>query len=340
MVKTKIPTGHRKLTGETLPRILSRATGSARMSPYPEPEIIFSHESDLDGFLSGCLLQRLCTILYDREVPLEPLSASPWTTLKRFPERAWVSDLSFSPAIDRKGWMVIDHHITDCSPDKALLVHREGHSATRLCYELLEREGGGNEKLARLVDLTDITDLYLHDHPEFPLACEYARLVKTYHFRPLYRLLGNRMESLLDHPLLQIMNLKQKVEDPVGLEWSRHRIKEIAPGIGFVPTAVGDVNRILHELLRDESLPYSTLFAMFKRPGRPVTLSIRSLENGEALHMARSLQGGGHPDAAGAVLPRSVGTFDCALVYLTRQLQPHVAFSAGSTEKLFKDAGL
>lgn len=292
------------------------------MFPLPQPEIIFTHDGDWDGFISGCLLQRLARTLFDIEVPLEPLSSSPWATLKRFPNRAWVSDLVFERKMDRKNWVIVDHHVTEHRPEFATLIHDTSSSAAQLCYELLAKHHGGNETLKRLAELTNVADLYLSDHAEFGLASEYARIVKTYHFRPLYRLFGDRLESLLDHPLLEIMSLKRKIEDPIGFNWSKDRVMTITPELGYVETSIGDVNHILHRLLENKHTTHVALFALSKKPGGPVTMSIRS-RNGEALKIAKTLQGGGHPNAAGAMLPRSIATFHSAIDYLKHLLHPN-----------------
>lgn len=311
------------------------------MSPLPKPDIIFTHESDLDGFVSGCLLQRLAKTLFQKDVPVEPLSSSPWSNLKRYPKRAWVCDLSFDPKLDREDWMVVDHHMTEHQATKAKFVHNLNHSAAKLCYNLLVEAEAGNPTLERLVDLTNIADLYLCDDSDFDLASDYARLVKTYHFRPLYRLIGSDLESLVDHPLLELMKLKRQVEDPIGLKWSRSHVKEITPEIAYVATAIGDTNYIVHQLLEEPNQPYKALITFFKKPSGPVTASIRS-QNGEALEVARSLQGGGHPNAAGTTLPRSVTTFEGAVDYLNQVLlppQPAVDSEKTGTEALFDSAG-
>ncbi|SVD78903.1 uncharacterized protein METZ01_LOCUS431757, partial [marine metagenome] len=36
------------------------------MSDLPQPEVVITHESDLDGFVSGHLLQRLANHLFDQ----------------------------------------------------------------------------------------------------------------------------------------------------------------------------------------------------------------------------------------------------------------------------------
>ena len=311
------------------------------MSPLAQPEIIFTHESDLDGFVSGCLLQRLAKTLFNAEIPVEPLSSSPWSNLKRFPKSAWVSDLSFDPKVDREGWTIVDHHMTDHRATSANVVHDLNQSAAKLCYNLLTENKAGNASLDRLVELTNIADLYLCDHPDFDLASDYARLVKTYHFRPLYRLIGQDLESLVDHPLLELMKLKRQVEDPIGLNWSKGQVKEITPDVGYVATAIGDTNYIVHQLLEVPNQTYKALITFFKKPSGPVTASIRS-QNGEALEIAKRLQGGGHPNASGTTLPRSVTTFEGAIAYLKQVLTPPKVIDTDQntgTEALFDSAG-
>ena len=41
------------------------------MLTLPKPEVIITHESDLDGFVAGLLLQRLAMQLYGEKVPLQ-----------------------------------------------------------------------------------------------------------------------------------------------------------------------------------------------------------------------------------------------------------------------------
>ncbi len=312
------------------------------MISLPEPEIIFTHESDLDGFVAGGLLQRLAKVLFGKHIDVEPLSSSPWNNLKRYPGRAWVCDLSAEPQVDRPGWVIMDHHVTEHELENATLIHDSSICAAKICYNLLEEAGGGNPTLARLADLTNVTDLYQSDHADFDRACDYARLVKTYHFRPLARLIGTDLESLLDHPLIEIMQLRRKVEDPIGLAWSQKHIQPISDTVAYVATAVGDTNSIVHHLLEAPGQPYHTLFTLFKKPSGPVTVSIRS-RDGEALELAKMLQGGGHPNAAGATLPRSISTFDGGVAYLKQVLNPPPvvthATTAEGTESLFDSAG-
>jgi nanoRNase/pAp phosphatase (c-di-AMP/oligoRNAs hydrolase) len=52
-----------------------------------------------------------------------------------------------------------------------------------------------------------------------------------------------------------------------------------------------------------------------------IIASLRS-RNGEALKVAEKLQGGGHPNASGATMPKSVRTVSEAVSYLKQVLNP------------------
>ena len=63
--------------------------------------------------------------------------------------------------------------------------------------------------------------------------------------------------------------------------------------------------------------------------------------NGEALELAERLQGGGHPNASGAALPRSIHSTQDAIAYLRQVLAPAPPDPAppGNTAGLFETAG-
>jgi hypothetical protein len=48
------------------------------MISLPKPDVILTHESDLDGLVSGLLLQRLAYRLFDSEIPLEAYHYHSW----------------------------------------------------------------------------------------------------------------------------------------------------------------------------------------------------------------------------------------------------------------------
>ena len=41
------------------------------MEALPKPDVILTHESDLDGLLAGALLQKLAKKLFGTDIPLE-----------------------------------------------------------------------------------------------------------------------------------------------------------------------------------------------------------------------------------------------------------------------------
>jgi len=291
------------------------------MVSLPKPQVIFTHESDLDGLVSGVLLQRLAKKLFDEDVRLEAHHYNTWRQREPREASAWVCDLSFEARLDRPNWLVIDHHATEIAPKKAQLIHDLTKSAGSLCYDVCRDHEMTSPELDRLVHLNNVADLFLEDDPDFVLANDYANLVKVYGFWNLHALLRGRIESLLDHPLLEVMQVKRRVEDPLGFEWSRHNVQPISSSIGYVDTVVGNNNLIVHQLLEKQATPYSVLLTLFRRPNGVVIASLRS-RNGEALKVAEKLQGGGHANAAGASMPKNVRTITEALVYLKQVLNP------------------
>lgn len=286
-----------------------------------KPSVVLTHESDLDGLLSGLLLQRLAQKVFSADVPIEACQYQTWRQRDMREATAWVADFAFDARLDRLGWLVIDHHPTEVRPQRALLLHDTTKSAASLCYELCREHGIASPELERLVHLNNVADLFLVDDSDFALASDYANLVKVYGFWNLHALIDGRIEELLHHPLLEVMEVKRRVEDPLGVEWSRRNLVEIAPSIAFVNTVVGNTNLVVHELLHERNTPYTVLISAFRRSNGQVILSLRS-RAGEALPVAERLQGGGHPNASGAILPRSVRSVSDGIDYLRKALNP------------------
>jgi DHH family putative phosphoesterase len=281
----------------------------------PRPEVILTHESDLDGLVAGLLLQRLAKHLFAADIPLEAFHYNNWRLREPREKSGWVSDLSFEPRLDKPDWVVIDHHATEAQPKNALFIHDLTKSAGLLCYDLCKENGLGSPQLDRLVHLNNVADLFLEDDPDFVAANDYANLVKTYQFWNLHALVDGQLERLLDHPLLEVIALKRRIEDPMGLEWSKANVQEISPTVGYVDTVVGNTNLIVHQLLEKEATKYPVLMTLFRKANNAVVVSLRS-RNGEALKVAEKLQGGGHANACGATLPRSVKNIPDAIDYL------------------------
>jgi hypothetical protein len=288
------------------------------MDPLPKPDIIFTHESDLDGLLAGALLQKLAKKLFGTDTPLEAHHYNFWKQRELRERAAWVADFTFEPRLDKPDWVVIDHHVTEFSPKNARLVHDVNKSAGLLCYELCQQNGIHSPALDRLVHLNNVADLFIEDNPDFILAGDYANLVKVYQFWNLHTLIGGDIEKLLDHPLLEVMAVKRRIENPLGFEWSKSNITEISPSIGFVDTVVGNNNLIIHQLLEQRATKYTVLVTLFRR-GNAVFASFRS-RNSEALKVAEKFQGGGHANAAGALLPKSVRNLSDGVEYLQQVL--------------------
>jgi hypothetical protein len=304
------------------------------MTDLTKPEIIFTHESDLDGLLAGLLLQRLAKKLFGAEIPLEAYHYNYWKQRELREKSAWATDFTFEPRLDRPDWVVIDHHVTEAAPKYARLIHDVNKSAASLCYELCKQGGIQSPALDRLVHLNNVADLFLEDDPDFVLAGDYANLVKIYQFWNLHALIGGDIERLLDHPLLEVMAVKRRIEDPLGFEWSKKNVTEICPTVGFVDTIVGNNNLIVHQLLESQATKFPVLVTMFRRANNLIVASFRS-RNGEALKVAEKFQGGGHGNAAGAILPKSIRNIPDAVDYLRQILQPKANAPLNSLENLF-----
>jgi len=306
------------------------------MLTLPKPEIILTHESDLDGFVAGLLLQRLAMQLYGEKVPLAAYHYNFWKQRDLRERAAWVTDFTFETRMDKQDWLVVDHHVTEVAPKNAHLHHDIKKSAGLLCYELCQQNGLGSPALDRLVHLNDVADLFLENDPDFDVAGDYAGLVKIYQFWNLHGLIGGELEKLLDHPLLEVMAVKRRVEDPIGFEWSKKNISEISPTVGFVDNIVGNTNSIVHQLLERGATKYTVLVTLFRR-SNAIFASFRS-RNGSARAIAEKFQGGGHANAAGALLPKSVRTVEEGVVFLRAMLNAKHESGLNNLESLF--AGL
>jgi oligoribonuclease NrnB/cAMP/cGMP phosphodiesterase (DHH superfamily) len=296
--------------------------------PLNEPEVIYTHESDLDGFVSGLLLQSLADQLFGTKPRLLAFHNQNWKQRPLNERTAWVADMTFESRMDKATWLVVDHHPTEVKPKAARLLHDVSKSASLLAYELCGEHGYKTPTLDRLVQLSNVADLFLPDDPQFVLATDYANLVKIYGFWNLIELIEGNLERLVDHPLLEVMEVKRRIENPLGFEWSKSRVSRLGPNVGYVDTVVGNVNLIIHQMLDEKTTPYSVLLTLHRKGNGVVVASMRS-RNGDALKVAERLHGGGHPNAAGATLPRSVQNVGDAIEFIRRALNPREEEEAG-----------
>jgi len=303
------------------------------MLALPKPEVIITHESDLDGFVAGLLLQRLAQKLFGERIRLEAYHYNFWRQRDVRERAAWVTDLTFESRLDKPDWLVVDHHVTEATAQKARFIHDVTKSAGSLVYDLCREHGLASPELDRLVHLNNVSDLFLEDDADFILAGDYAMLVKSYSFWGLHTLIGGDLEKLLDHPLLEVMTVKRRVEDPIGFDWCKNNILEISPSLGYVDNIVGNTNAIVHQLLVSGAVRHPVLVTLFRR-GNMIFASFRS-RHGEALKIAAKLQGGGHANAAGAILPKSVRTVEDGLEFLRQMLNPKQEAPLNTLEGLF-----
>jgi hypothetical protein len=284
-----------------------------------KPEVILTHESDLDGLVSGLLLQRLARHLFQSEILIEAYHYQGWKMRQMSESVAWVSDFSFDPRLDRPNWMVLDHHTGDFRPRQAKLIHDVTQSAAKLCYEILREHGLATPALDRLVHLTHVGDLFIEGDPDFMEACDYGSLVKHYGFWNIHAVIAGNPEALVDHPLLEVMRLSRRIEDPIGYRLALEDVVELSPTVGMVKPPIGNTNLIVHEILNQGATKYPVIATLYRRGAGVYVASFRSL-NGEALAAAQRFEGGGgHPNAAGATLPRMSGN-DAALQFLKTRL--------------------
>jgi oligoribonuclease NrnB/cAMP/cGMP phosphodiesterase (DHH superfamily) len=303
------------------------------MLALPKPEVILTHESDLDGFVAGLLLQRLAQKLYGETIPLQAYHYNFWKLRDLRERAAWVTDFTFEPRLDKPDWLVVDHHITDAPAKNAVLRHDPNKSAGLLAYELCCEHGLASPALDRLVQLNNVADLFLENDSDFDLAGDYASLVKNYSFWTLHTIVDGELEKLLDHPLLEVMATKRRLEDPIGFEWSKNNLEEISPTVGFVNTLVGNTNAIVHQLLECGATKHTVLVTLFRR-SNSIFVSFRS-RNGDALKVAQKFQGGGHANAAGAILPKSVRTVEDGVDFLKQILNVKTGPALNSLDSLF-----
>jgi nanoRNase/pAp phosphatase (c-di-AMP/oligoRNAs hydrolase) len=97
---------------------------------------------------------------------------------------------------------------------------------------------------------------------------------------------------------------------------------------------VGNNNQIVHQLLERQATRFPVLVTLFRRATGVIIASIRS-RNGEAHKVAVKLQGGGHANACGAVLPKSVRSIPDAVQYLRQVLNPPADAPLNSLADLF-----
>src|SRR5882724_12697800 len=107
---------------------MDSASFSIMTRSLPRPDVIITHESDLDGLVAGVLLQRLARKLFNTEVRLEAYHYNNWRQRDLREKSGWVTDLTFEPRLDKPNWAVIDHHSTETPRSEERRVGKECRS--------------------------------------------------------------------------------------------------------------------------------------------------------------------------------------------------------------------
>src|SRR5262245_19924102 len=99
-----------------------RYAGGAMSFDLTKPDVILTHESDLDAFVAGILLRRLAKKLFDADVRLEAWNYNGFKQRPMNESTAWITDFTFETRFDRSGWLVVDHHVTEVPAKNAHLI--------------------------------------------------------------------------------------------------------------------------------------------------------------------------------------------------------------------------
>ena len=86
-------------------------------------------------------------------------------------------------------------------------------------------------------------------------------------------------------------------------------------------------------MLERKATKYTVLVTLFRR-SNSIFASFRS-RHGEALKIAEKFQGGGHANASGAILPKSVRTIEDGLEFLRQILNIKSEPALNSLDNLF-----
>ena len=108
------------------------------------PSLIYTHEADLDGFMSGLILNMVSKVLFKKGSSIRYINYDTMDKIEFRPNDAiWISDLNF-PVLNLKPQknriFIIDHHKWEQNPidEQVTYLHDTTKSATLQCFELLE----------------------------------------------------------------------------------------------------------------------------------------------------------------------------------------------------------
>ena len=299
------------------------------------PSLIYTHEADLDGFMSGLILNMVSKVLFKKGSSIRYINYDTMDKIEFRPNDAiWISDLNF-PVLNLKPQknriFIIDHHKWEQDPtdEQVTYLHNTTKSATLQCFEVLEyvvnelenstekrKYKNIVESIRELVRLTNIGDVFIQSNKEDLLkARSYSRFfienikpnLETPHLvlgcKPkevLYSIYNN--SAYLNYNKTFRKNLEQDLS--LYREQLKDKSNEIKPGIFNVIYEKGDYSLIFNILL-EENPNIKAILTAIKNPNTGKwSLSVRSRDGKSAYYIANKyFGGGGHPNAAGAGFP-------------------------------------
>ena len=259
-------------------------------------------------------------------VPLEAYNYQNWKLREpRGAITAWVCDLSFEPRLDTRragsSWTTMPPSSRAERPPVSCCttLRRSGRVESAMICAASKRTdrpsltGWSTSTTSPICTSTQTTNF------RWPWIT--PNLVKTYHFWYLLALVEGKFEALFDHPLLEVMAVKRRVEDPLGYEWCAKNVVRLSPLAGYVPTIIGNNNIIAHQLLERKATPFGVMVTLFKKANNTVVASLRSRQ-ARRWFWRRSCKGRRSPQCPSAYTLAALrrNQFDDAIRYLQKQV--------------------
>jgi len=107
-----------------------------------------------------------------------------------------------------------------------------------------------------LLHWNNVSDFVLSKRPGVCHRDDYANLVKVYTFWNLHAADTGRSRTARWPPLLEVMAVKRRIEDPLASKWKPQEHCQLSPCRASWDTIVGNTNLIVHQLLECGATKY------------------------------------------------------------------------------------